>query len=121
MIAAYANGFAADMLQAKINDEWGVIWTISPCCPNSMERAGRQFSRSRAASVLHIRRAVLHVQGREDQAVVVVTELPSRRQQVRDLNTAGEVILRGLLSDAALAALEVTFAPSAKEAVQNQT
>ena len=117
VISAYQNGFTADMLQAKNDGKWGVIWTVPPCSPKALEHAGRQFSRSRAASILHIRRAVLHVQGREGQAVAVVTELPSRRQQVRDLETAEEVILRRLLSDDALAALEAAFLPSAKEAV----
>ncbi len=117
VIAAYNNGFTDDIIQAGVDGKWGVIWTVAPCSPKAMERAGQQFSRSRAISIRHIRRAVLHRRDQPDQAVVVVTELPSWQQQVRDLETAEEIILRRLLSDGALDSLEAAFVTSAKEAV----
>ena len=117
IITAYRNGLTADLLQAEFQREQGVIWTVPPCSPEALERAGRQFSRSRAARILHIRRAVLRGRDRPDQAVVVATELPAHRQQVRDLVTAEEIVLRRLLSDAALAALEAAFTPLSETAV----
>ena len=117
IITAYRNGLTADLLQAEFQREQGVIWTVPPCSPEALERAGQQFSRSRAARILHIRRAVLRGRDRPDQAVVVATELPAHRQQVRDLVTAEEIVLRRLLSDAALAALEAAFTPLSETAV----
>lgn len=114
IITAFKNGLTADMLMADYERGQGGIWTIPPCSPSSMERAGRQFSRSHAQSVLHIRRAVLRRRGRQDQAVIVATELPSRKQQVWDLGTSEEVILRRLLCDVALTALETAFTPTAE-------
>ena len=117
IIAAYQDGLTADMLQAEFQRGQGVIWTVPPCSPEALERAGRQFTRSRARRILHIRRAVLRHQGEDGQAVVIATELPDRLQQVRDLDTAEEVVLRCLLFDEALAALDAAFIPSAKTAV----
>ena len=117
VIDAYRGGATADLLLAEMNGVWGVIWTVPPCSPEALERAGRQFSRSRAARILHIRRAVLRGRDRPDQAVVVATELSAHRQQVRDLVTAEEIVLRRLLSDAALAALEAAFTPLSETAV----
>ena len=118
IITAYQNGFTADMLQAEFEQKQGVIWTVPPCSPEALEHAGRQFCRSRAKSILHIRRAVLHRRDQQDQAVVIATELPIHRQQVRDLGTSEEVVLRRFLSDAALTALEAAFTPSTAETVQ---
>ena len=117
IIAAYKNGLAAEMLQAQIKDEWGVIWTIPPCSPDAAERVGRQFSRSRAQALRHIRRAILRRAGRSDQAVVIATELPAQRQQVRDLESGAEIILRHFLRDDALSALEESFMPQIAKAV----
>ena len=117
ILAAYQNGLTADMVQVEFECEQGVIWTVPPCSPEALERAGRQFLRSRARRILYIRRAVLHQKDRPDYAVVVATELPTLRQQVRDLVTAEEIVLRRLLSDAALAALEAAFTPLSETAV----
>ena len=111
IITAYRNGLTADLLQAEFQREQGVIWTVPPCSPEALERAGRQFLRSRARRILHVRRAVLRRRDQDDQAVVVATELPGRRQDVRDLNTMEQIVLQRFLSDAALNALQEAFAP----------
>ena len=117
IIAAYRNGLTTDIIQAKYESGEGVLWTVPPCDPDAARHAGRQFSRSRAISIRHIRRAVLHRRDQPDQIVVIATELPARRQQVRDLETAEEAPLRCYLRDATLVALETAFLPSAVEAV----
>lgn len=117
VIAAYQNGLTADILQADFNGDQGVIWTVAPCDPKALESAGRQFSRARAVSIRHIRRAVLHRRDQPDQVVVIATELPARLQQVRDCDTAEEIPLRHYLRDSALIALEGAFPPSVVEAV----
>ena len=117
IIAAYQDGLTADMLQAEFQQGQGVIWTVPPCSPEALERAGRQFTRSRARRILHIRRAVLRRRDQDNQAVVVATEFPSHRQEVRDLDSAEAVILRRLLSDDVLAALDSFFTPYTAGAV----
>jgi hypothetical protein len=118
IVSAYNNGLTADILRAKFDGEWGVTWTVPPCSPEALERAGQQFSRSRAQSILHIRRAVLRRRDQQNQNVVVATELPARRQQVRDLGNSEEIVLRRFLSDDVLKALEAAFMPSTAENVQ---
>ena len=113
ILAAYQNGLTADMVQVEFECEQGVIWTVPPCSPEALERAGRQFLRSRARRILHFRRAILRRRDRTAQDVIVATELPTRCQNVRDLSTAEEVLLSGFLHDSALDALEAAFAPSA--------
>ena len=114
IIAAYQNGLTADMLQAEYRDGQGVTWTVAPCDSDALERAGRQFSRSRAVSLWHIRRAVLRHTSHGEQSVVIATELPTRRQHIRELATAEEIPLQKFLQDAALIALEASFVPSAE-------
>lgn len=74
-----------------------------------MERAGRQFSRTRDQGIRHIRRAVLLGWGHPARVVVVVTQLPAHRQRVRDLATADEIVLSRYLRHEASAMLKVAF------------
>jgi hypothetical protein len=112
IVASYQQGQTADMLQAQINGEWGEIWTVPPCSPDALSRAGRQFTRSRANSIRHYRRAVLKEQHAEVQQVVICTELPSRRQTAYCLTTRHPLTLSRILCDEALESLIEAFTPS---------
>ncbi len=112
-LAAYRGGLKADILQAKTDGEWGPIWTIPPCSPVAMERAGRQFTRSRAQAVRHIRRARLsHTASSSAVDVVVMTDLPQRVQAVARIEDAIALRVNIYLEDDALLSLEVAFSPS---------
>ena len=112
-LAAYRGGLSADMLQARIDGAWGPIWTIPPCSPVAAERAGRQFTRSRAEAIRYVRRAQLRRSSAASAAVAVMitTELPSRMQSV---TTFEGVVLRvdSFLEDPTLVALVEAFAPA---------
>jgi hypothetical protein len=108
--AAFRNGTTADFLHAQQDGVWGQLWTIPPCSPAAMEKAGKQFTRSRSSQVRHYRRAMLNMRMLiEPLLVMVETELPGRRQRVFDIQTGIEVKVPTYLEDAALAALEIAF------------
>ena len=112
-LAAYRGGLSADIVQVKTDGRWGPIWTIPPCSPMAMERAGRQFTRSRAEAIRHVRRARLCRSSAMSAAVevMIATELPSKMQSV---TTFGGVVLQvdSFLEDPTLAALAEAFAPA---------
>jgi hypothetical protein len=111
-LAAYRGGLRADILQAKTDGKWGPIWTIPPCSPVAMERAGRQFARSRAQAVRHSRRAHLRRPSAPSETVnvVVITEFPGREQSVTIFDGV-PLRLNVYLEDEALAALAAAFSP----------
>lgn len=112
-LAAYRGGLSADILQAKTDGEWGTIWTIPPCSPVAMERAGRQMTRCRAQAIRHVRRALLRCSSASSIAVeiMIATELPSRMQSVTNFDG---VALRVdvYLEDPSLAVLAEAFSPT---------
>lgn len=111
MITAYQFGASADLLKAQdAGGEWGVWFSVPPCSPQAMEKAGLQFVRSRTQAVQHVRHALLK-QGEQATEVVIVTNLPSKKQVVYGLNTQRVVFLSRYLEDDALAALTTAFAP----------
>ncbi|MGI4789966.1 MAG: hypothetical protein ACRYFS_14080 [Janthinobacterium lividum] len=110
-LTAYLGGLNADLLQARINGEWGPIWSVPALCPEALERAGRQFTGCRAEAVRHYRRALLRrpLTQRRPVDVVVATELPSREQCV--IRFDGVTLHVVYLEDATLAAFAASFSP----------
>ena len=120
LIQAYRHGLKADVLQEKQQGQWGPLWTIPPCSPTAMERAGQQLTRSRCSHVRHYRRAMLRMQMLiEPMLVMIETELPTRQQRVSDIETGIEVRVPIYLEDTALAALETAFValPASSESI----
>jgi hypothetical protein len=107
VIRAYRQGATADFLQARIRGQWGPLWTVPSCSPTALERAGRQFTRSRAEAVRIYRRARLRSRGGLVRDVAILTTLPERIQHVRDL--AGGVVVVNYLTDDVLVALETAM------------
>lgn len=105
VLGTYRRGTTADILQAKIRGRWGQLWTVPPCSPDAMERAGRQFVRSHAEAIRLYRHARLRSGSGLIQDVVILTTLPERTQNVRDLS-AGAVVVVNYLADDTLGALE---------------
>ena len=113
MVSAYRRGFAADIVQARqdVGGEWGPIFATPPCSPDAMGQAARQFTRSRAVAVRHCRRARLRGPS-SCTDVIVVTELPSRQQDVARIEDGVMLQVRTYLVDESLAALAAGFVPS---------
>src|SRR5262245_36236427 len=108
-LAAYQRGQSADMLQARTEGEWGPLFTAPPCSIKAMERAGRQFTRSRAQAVRHVRLARLKRCHGEYVQVMVISTIPQRTQIVLDLITGERLKIARYLTDDALEALESEF------------
>ena len=110
IIRAYLGGLRADMLQAQTERGWGAIWTVPSASPEAMERAGRQFTKMRAYTIRHIRRA--HLKNAAGQAVnaVIVTAFPGREQVALRLDTSVRIRVE-YIGDEAQTALEVNFVP----------
>lgn len=111
-IKAFERGATADMLQPGTADRWGPIWTVPPCDPRAMERVAVQFIRGRAERLRHVRRAVINIRRRHGRSVVVITELPIRKQQVFCLRGHQRLTVHRYLQDDSLAALEKAFVPA---------
>lgn len=109
-LAAYRGGIRADILQAEIDGKWGPIWTIPPCSPVAIERAGRQFTRCRVQKLRHFRHARLRGPS-SCTDVIVMTELPSRQQDVARVKDGVTLQVRTFLEDEALSALKASFVP----------
>jgi len=110
IVEAFRGGLTTDMLQGKADGRWGPLWTLPPCSPAAMEKAGKQLTRSRSSHVRHYRRAMLNMRMlMEPMLVMVETEFPGRRQRVSDIETGIEVKVPVYLEDAALSALEAAF------------
>jgi hypothetical protein len=112
ILQAYRNGATADMLRSKSAETWSVWWTVPPCSPAALERAGQQMTRSRAEAVWHVRRAVLKSKDERESSVVIFTELPTELQQVFMLSDGRVVQTTRCLIDGSLAALKQAFVPA---------
>ena len=105
VLRAYSNGQTADILRAKINTAWGVLWTVPPCSPTALAQIGHQFMKSRAEALQHFRVAKLTKQDGETQRALIITDLPSREQIAYCLETRQPIALPRFLCDSALDAL----------------
>lgn len=106
VLVAYQRGLQADMIQFQnAKGEWGVVWTVPPCSPIALEKAGRQAIRCRTVRIRHIRRASLTAQHRDAIDVVIVTEAAPMKQEVRCLKTSRIMTVGKILADRDLQAL----------------
>ena len=117
LLAFFGRGSSYDVMQARQGTGWGSAWTFAPCDVHAAERAAWMLRRMGVGEVRHARRARLRTEAYGVQRVMVVTDLPERLQAV--LRLADGSVLNGLpyLTDAALAALEAAFVPSAADTV----
>jgi len=109
ILKAYRQGATADILQQDINGEWGPIWTIPPCSPEAVERAGRQFIRSHALRIRYTRRARINSSDKTVVEAVLVTVLPERTQIVLRLDNGSHHPVQRYLRDNCLDALEIAI------------
>ena len=105
-----------DIIQARLGDEWGPLFSFTPCDVRSAQKAGQMLLRmhhGEPPQVKHARRARL--QDRRQQLatdIVVVTEFPGRGQKVLRLEDGLVLRVDAYLEDEALAALEAAIAPT---------
>ena len=121
VMTAYRNGFTADFLQAKYSEKWTTYWTIPSCSPAGLEKAGRQFTFSRAQALRHFRRANLTRQGVESRRVMICTEMPTMKQAVYCLDSFRHIPFKRFLSDEALQALTESFIPYGARVEKGET
>jgi len=95
-----------DVVQARHGDGWGPPWTFAPCDPRAAAQAGLLSQRMGAREVRHARRAHLRLRPEAPFEVVIVTELPARRQCVFRLVDGLEFHGIMYLHDESLQALE---------------
>lgn len=95
-----------DVVQARHGDGWGPPWTFAPCDPRATARAALMLRRMGAREVRHARRVLLRLRPEVTSEVVVVTELPARRQYVFGLTDGLEVHGIMYLHDESLQELE---------------
>jgi len=105
-----------DIIQARQGDEWGPVYTFSPCNARAAQGAARMMGRMHQGEPLrvrHARRARLQDRRRQVATdIVVVTELPERAQTVVHLEDAVVLRVDFYLREEALDALEAEFAHS---------
>ena len=105
-----------DIIQARLGDEWGPLFSFTPCDVRSAQKAGQMLLRMHRETeirVRHARRARL--QDRRQQLatdIVVVTEFPGRGQKVLKIEDGIVLRVDAYLEDEALAALEAALAPT---------
>ena len=103
-----------DIIQARQGDEWGPVYTFSPCNARAAQGAARMMGRMHQGEPLrvrHARRARLHDR-QVATDVVVVTDLPERVQEVIGMEDAVVLHVDLYLREEALDALEAEFAHS---------
>jgi hypothetical protein len=115
VLAAYRQGAMADFVQMKVDGEWGILWSVTPCSAFALEQAACQANRCRAEGMKHVRHAVLRNQAGATRRAVVVTELPGWRQEVRCLETGRPVRVDRRLVDESLAGLKAAFSPNKRQ------
>lgn len=104
-----------DIIQARQGDDWGPLFTFIPCDVRSAQKAGQmlvRMHREKEIRVRHARRARL--QDRRQQVatdVIVVTELPGRRQKVLKIEDGLVLRIDLYLQDDVLATLEAALTP----------
>ena len=103
-----------DIIQVRQGDEWGPVYTFSPCNARAAQGAARMMGRMHQGEPLrvrHARRARLHDR-QVATDVVVVTDLPERVQEVIGMEDAVVLHVDLYLREEALDALEAEFAHS---------
>ena len=115
-LCAYFRRSRYDIIQARQGDEWGPLFSFTPCDPRAAEKAAQmmvRMNRGGQPRVRHARRARL--QNRRQQIathVVVITEFPGRGQEVLKIDDGLVLRVDAYLEDDALAALEAALGPT---------
>ena len=113
-LCAFFHRSRYDIVQARQGDEWGPVYTFSPCNARAAQGAARMMGRMHQGEPLrvrHARRARLHDR-QVATDVVVVTDLPERVQEVIGMEDAVVLHVDLYLREEALDALEAEFAHS---------
>ena len=115
-LCAFFHRSRYDIVQARQGDEWGPVYTFSPCNARAAQGAARMMGRMHQGEPLrvrHARRARLHDRHRQVTTdVVILTEIPEHRQTVLNLHDALALRVDVYLTDSCLAAIEAAVAPT---------